>query len=1220
MDAGAADPLRVARPEEGEEKPKPTENQDDGYETSNSGEAARRKPSSAEGSPAPPAEPSPPPDPPYEPLMRHYEPEPEPYRHFEPPAPPPPHQPEPQHYQHFPFPKYGGEPYAFKREPEMPYDMSQHQQHQYQGMQKRDEDMYNGIKRECEDPYSFVEEEAMCAMLAAPQHHAAPPHMHHEHDHHAHDHHMMHPHQMMLNQPKKRGRKKKIKDENGMEIKADGVLDGSLVPRPVKERKKHDRFNGMSEEEVSRRTLPDHLAENLDIIIIGINPGLFAAYKGHHYAGPGNHFWKCLYLSGLTREQMSADEDYKLLNFGIGFTNMVARPTKGSADLTRREIKEGSAILLEKLQTFRPKVAVFNGKLIYEVFSGKKDFCFGKQPDTIAGTNTYMWVMPSSSARCAQLPRAADKVPFYAALKKFRDYLNGLVPHVDEAELVFPDNTSRRPQEEMEIRRLTMEPEPGDTIILEDGTEVPLKKKRGRPKKVKLENGETAPATPRAPRAPRPPPQLDPAAGDQPPKKKRGRPKKIRPEEQQFLLQHQQHQQQQQQQGGALVQQGGALSSLAPLHAHAHAHEAGYLHHAAAPPGDFPPQLPSPLAQGSLLYPHQQHQQINNDAPNYFQQQQPNQGMESPLDVSNPLAGMGRGYSSPGGGYAASPRGVYASPRSQGYSPSPARPAGTPQPQFPSSPAAFSAPSPPRAGAGGAGGYGSPAPRPAPFSGRSPLYAHSPAPYQHQQAQKSPAPQARFSQSPHPHHPHPYSHSPAPQFESPQAQGRPFSRSPAPGGGGAPFPAASPAGAGALHSYTPSPAHTPYSQHSSPAPAPRTPTYSEPAHFAGGAFGGELSSDIGAAISSPAPVSPAMQLDFEPPRDREPEQDASPMGSTDMHPGSNSNSSLSDYNKTSAGSEMSPAGVGGGGFGAALYDAEARLQYPHALHHTHSPTQDKDHYHYRQDQGAGVADSPRLDQLHQHPSMYPSNFNSRSSPGAGGGGGGGGEAGFSPLGAAFRPPDTHTPHTPHTPHGDHTPHHHQPGSPGEYAGAVKPKAQDVASKSLSGLESLVDQIPSIAEGPGAGVGGAGAGGAGTPAGATPSADQAPAAVTALPDYASALYPPYGAYGGAAYGNNGYGAPFVGYGGGWGTAVMRPTPGYLSEWQYGYPAGVPPAYAPYNAPYYNGYAGPPPAHHQQAHYLSAPPLIDLHKNGEHSAGVPAVPSVPSVPSVGFGGFC
>lgn len=91
--------------------------------------------------------------------------------------------------------------------------------------------------------------------------------------------------------------------------------------------------------------------------------------------------------------------------------------------------------------------------------------------------------------------------------------------------------------------RLTTEPEPGDTIILEDGTEVPLKKKRGRPKKVKLENGEVAPPAPRAPRQPRQPAQLDPN-GDQPPKKKRGRPKKIRPEEQQFLLQQQQQQQQ----------------------------------------------------------------------------------------------------------------------------------------------------------------------------------------------------------------------------------------------------------------------------------------------------------------------------------------------------------------------------------------------------------------------------------------------------------------------------------------------------------------------------------------------------------------------------------------------------------------------------------------------------------------------------------------------------
>ncbi|XP_059609742.1 uncharacterized protein LOC132257057 isoform X2 [Phlebotomus argentipes] len=268
--------------------------------------------------------------------------------------------------------------------------------------------------------------------------------------------------------PKKRGRKKKPRDES--------------TTTKVRERKKHDRFNGMSEEEVSKRTLPDHIANNLDIIIIGINPGLFAAYKGHHYAGPGNHFWKCLYLSGLTHEQMTAEEDYKLLKFGIGFTNMVQRATKGSADLTRKEIKEGSHILMDKLKRFRPKIAVFNGKLIFEVFSGKKDFNFGRQPECIEGTNTYMWVMPSSSARCAQLPRAADKVPFYAALKKFRDYLNGVATEaeLDEQEFVFSDPKYK----------VCCESEPKMDNCVSD-IEV-TKKKRGRPKKVRPEDAGDA--------------------------------------------------------------------------------------------------------------------------------------------------------------------------------------------------------------------------------------------------------------------------------------------------------------------------------------------------------------------------------------------------------------------------------------------------------------------------------------------------------------------------------------------------------------------------------------------------------------------------------------------------------------------------------------------------------------------------------------------------------
>lgn len=85
---------------------------------------------------------------------------------------------------------------------------------------------------------------------------------------------------------------------------------------------------------------------------------------------------------------MTAEEDYKLLKIGIGFTNMVERATKGSADLTRKEIKDGCKVLIEKLKQFQPKIAVFNGKLIYEVFSGKKEFHFGRQPEVVEGTNT----------------------------------------------------------------------------------------------------------------------------------------------------------------------------------------------------------------------------------------------------------------------------------------------------------------------------------------------------------------------------------------------------------------------------------------------------------------------------------------------------------------------------------------------------------------------------------------------------------------------------------------------------------------------------------------------------------------------------------------------------------------------------------------------------------------------------------------------------------------
>lgn len=68
---------------------------------------------------------------------------------------------------------------------------------------------------------------------------------------------------------------------------------------------------------------------------------------------------------------------------------------------------------------------------------------FGRQPEPLNDGSTWLWVMPSSSARCAQLPRAVDKVPFFEALRKFRDYLNGRLPKIEDCEVVFANVSLR---------------------------------------------------------------------------------------------------------------------------------------------------------------------------------------------------------------------------------------------------------------------------------------------------------------------------------------------------------------------------------------------------------------------------------------------------------------------------------------------------------------------------------------------------------------------------------------------------------------------------------------------------------------------------------------------------------------------------------------------------------------------------------------------------------
>jgi len=207
--------------------------------------------------------------------------------------------------------------------------------------------------------------------------------------------------------------------------------------------KKFDRFNGVTEEELYGRTLNDLIDFNLDIVFVNINPGLYSVYKGHHYAGPGNHFWRCLYESGLTNRILKANEDYKILDYRMGLVNMNEKPNiKSCQELNDEEIRQSSENLINKIKHYKPKIVAFNGKTIYEMYlrsTVDKDFNFGKQANRLAFTSSYMFVMPSSSARCSQLPRVIDKSPFYIALKHFRDFLNGRLAHLNDEDIMFPD-------------------------------------------------------------------------------------------------------------------------------------------------------------------------------------------------------------------------------------------------------------------------------------------------------------------------------------------------------------------------------------------------------------------------------------------------------------------------------------------------------------------------------------------------------------------------------------------------------------------------------------------------------------------------------------------------------------------------------------------------------------------------------------------------------------
>ena len=147
------------------------------------------------------------------------------------------------------------------------------------------------------------------------------------------------------------------------------------------------------------------IGPHLKVLFCGINPGLYSAATGFHFARPGNRFWPALHAAGFTPRRFDPSENRKLLALGYGLTNLVNRGTAAADELTTTELIEGGRKLAAKVRRYRPRAVAFVGLGAFRTAFGRPKATLGRQPDPLAGAE--VWVLPSPSGLNAnyQLPR-----------------------------------------------------------------------------------------------------------------------------------------------------------------------------------------------------------------------------------------------------------------------------------------------------------------------------------------------------------------------------------------------------------------------------------------------------------------------------------------------------------------------------------------------------------------------------------------------------------------------------------------------------------------------------------------------------------------------------------------------------------------------------------------------------------------------------------------------
>jgi TDG/mug DNA glycosylase family protein len=163
------------------------------------------------------------------------------------------------------------------------------------------------------------------------------------------------------------------------------------------------------------RLLPDILGPDLSVVFCGINPGLWSAAVGHHFARPGNRFWPALHCGGFTPRQLTPAEQWELPTYGLGLTNLAPRASARADELTPAELVAGGGVLTRKLRRLRPTWLAVLGVTAYRTAFGRRHAAVGPQPERIAGTR--VWVLPNPSGLNAHY-QADQLAAAFAALRE----------------------------------------------------------------------------------------------------------------------------------------------------------------------------------------------------------------------------------------------------------------------------------------------------------------------------------------------------------------------------------------------------------------------------------------------------------------------------------------------------------------------------------------------------------------------------------------------------------------------------------------------------------------------------------------------------------------------------------------------------------------------------------------------------------------------------------